>query len=89
MKKEIVITILLILVFVTHGLFASDPNTPIVPPKPGIESVSVVDAETLRITTSVDIKKAKLLSQKAQLVQEIEERQQQIAVIDVKLAKLK
>lgn len=70
-------------------VLANDPNTPIIPPKPGVENISVVDSETLRITTSVDIKKSTLIARKEKLLRERKRINKQIAIIDKQLERFK
>jgi len=84
MKKLIILIIFLMCTGATL-----DPNTPVVPPKPGEENITKVDSETLRITTSTDIQKATLLAQRKSLVAEKTRIEKQIAEIDAKLEKLK
>ncbi len=86
MKKTITTIIFLAATIV---LAISDPNTPIVPPRPGVESVSIVDAETLRITTSRDIKKTVLIRKVKRNLKEIERLRAENVVLRVKLAKFK
>lgn len=63
-------------------VFANDPNTLVKPPMPGTENISVVNSKTLRITTSRDIKKDDLLSEKQNL-------EARLAIVNARLAAFK
>jgi len=87
MKK--VIIVFMCLGFIACVWATPDPNTPIVPPFPGTENYSIVNDNTLRVTTSVDVKKIVLIRQRKKLLLEIDRLRAKIAIINAKLAEFK
>ena len=82
--KKVIITIL----FAVSSLVlaTTDPNTPAVPPKPGQTSVRKIDNQTLRLTTSQDVKRSTLIQRKKQLMARRKVINDQILVIEQLLA---
>ena len=78
--------IIMLIAFLAVIAYANDPNTPIVPPIPGVENLTVVNGNTLRITTSTDIPKRTLLRTKARLVLQRQRINEQIEKINIRLA---
>ena len=86
MKKAITVFTLSI---IAMAWGVSDPNTPTILPRPGTEKFTRVDGNTIRKTTSVDIKKSVYIAQKKRNLQKIERLEKENARIDAILAQFK
>ena len=77
----------MIIILLTGSLLPgiTDPNTPIIPPRPGTESITVINQKTLRVTTSRDISKKFLTRRLARLLAEKEQIEDEIAIVTAKL----
>ena len=84
--KNLTAILILFSVFCVLLYGANDPNEPVKPPEPNVEYITVVDSQTLRITTSVDIKRKKLEQQKTNLLRQGQEINRKLQIINERLA---
>lgn len=84
---SLVFIISAVLAFAFVAYPADDPNAPSPPPKPnGTEHIRKFDDSTIWVTTTVAIKKKNLLRQKSRLVERRRVINEQIAILNTRLA---
>ena len=84
MKKLTGLTII-ILLSIAGTSWSQDPNEPTQLPNPGSEIIHKIDSNTVRITTSIYIKKEPLLKQIERLESKIAAFESEIAEINKRL----
>ena len=83
--KKTIITIIIISFLTNFVSATTDPNTLTMLPVPGTEKYTIPDGETIRITTSKDVKRSDLIKRKLRNLKEIERLQKENAIIDAML----